>query len=269
MPSKAPAADLRLPLKEARRRFAACDICCVDLDQCVFPTFTQVALGSLIVGKTLITPRLWPRLGPLMAGGLYIIGARVRAMRGRRPSNEELMRNFSTVMSGVPLDVIESLARLLPSLSYPGWRDAMAIVSARMPTGLLSFSIQPIIDAYRETHGWRGRPIFDLASGTPIEIEGTPDGPVLIGCAKEQSELSAEAKLATLRSWMDACRATVPLVIGHGPDEATMADFARKCGGLSIGFRPFDDYTDRFDVTVDAMTWRPLTRLLRLLDSED
>ncbi len=264
---KQPSVRLRLSLDQTQRRFAACDLCCVDLDQCVFPTFTQIVLGTLAIGRSAATPRLWPKLPQLMAGGAYIAGARLQKLRGYRPTNDELMQRFSSVMHGMPLDVVESLARVLPRISFPGWRDAMALISARMPTGLLSFAIQPIIDAYRRTHCWRGRPIFDLASGTPVEVASGAHGPVLLGCYDENSDLSDEAKLRTLEQWMTDCGARVPLVIGHGPDEALMAGFARERGGLAIGFRPKPEWADRFDVIVDALTWRPVTRLLRLLES--
>jgi len=262
-----PSMTFRVSLREAQRRFAACDICCVDLDQCVFPVFTQTVLGMLAMGRAAVSPSLWPRLRQLLAGGSYIASTRLRQLGGHRPTNSELMRRFSAVMAGMPLDLIESLARLLPRMSFPGWRDSLAIVSARMPTGLLSFAIQPIIDAYRKTHGWRGKAIFDLASGTPIETAGTADGPVLLGCRDQAHELTGQAKLDTLQRWMADCAAGVPLVIGHGADEAPMADFARRRGGLSIGFRATPEWADHFDVTVDALTWRPVTRLLRLLQS--
>lgn len=188
-------------------------------------------------------------------------------MRGCRPTNDELMQRFSSVMTGMPVETIESLARLLPRISFPGWRDAMSQISSRMPTGMLSFSIQPIIDAYGRTHCWRGQPIFDLASGTPIDVAGGTDGPVLLGCHDEASELDGQAKLRTLREWMSDRGARVPLVIGHGADEAPMAEFARGRGGLSIGFRPKPDWVEHFDVVVDALTWRPVTRLVRMLET--
>jgi hypothetical protein len=258
--------SFQVPFNEAQQRFVACDICCVDLDQCLFPTFTQAALGALAMGRTTVTPRLWPKIGQLISGGSYIARARVRSLLGRRPSNEELMQRFSDVMTGMPVDLIESLARWLPRVSFPGWRDALARITKRMPTGMLSFSIQPIIDAYRRTHGWRGQPIFDLASGTPVEVTSSDRGPVLLGCCGDAADLSGWAKLRTLQRWMDEHHASVPLVIGHGPDEVPMAEFAREQGGLSIGFRPKREWADRFDIVVDALTWRPVTRLLRLLE---
>ena len=48
-------------------------------------------------------------------------------------------------------------------------------------------------------------------------------------------------------------------------DEVPMADFARRRGGLSIGFRPRNEWASHFDLQVAALTWRPVTRLLRLL----
>lgn len=263
------AVTFRVPFDEAQRRFATCNICCVDLDQCLFPTFTQVVLGAMAMGRTAVSPRLWPRLGQLVSGGSYIARARVHSLLGNRPSNDELMKRFSTVMAGMPVDLIESLAKLLPRISFPGWRDAMALIAKRMPTGMLSFSIQPIIDAYRKTNCWRGRQIFDLASGTPVEVAGGENGTVLLGCSSDQTNLDGRTKLDTLQRWMAERNASVPLVIGHGPDEAPMADFARQVGGLSIGFRPKRQWADHFDVIIDAVTWRPVTRLLRLLEPAD
>jgi len=261
-----PPVTFRVPLEEARQRFAACDICCVDLDQCLFPTFTQTVLGTLAVGRAVVTPNLWSRLPRLLGGGGFLVATRLRQLRGHRPTNSELMARFSEVMAGMPMDLIESLARLLPRISFPGWRDSLALISARMPTGLLSFAIQPIIDAYRRTYGWRGKPIFDLASGTPVDVTpGGRKGPVLLGCYNGTTDLSGEAKLRTLERWMAEWEASVPLIIGHGPDEVPMADLARRHGGLSIGFRPAPGWADRFDLVVEAMTWRPVTRLLRLL----
>jgi hypothetical protein len=260
-----PSVTFRLPLDEARQRYAACDICCVDLDQCVFPTFTQTVLGTLAVGRALVSPTLWPKLPRLLGGGYYLAATRLRQITGRPPTNNELMARFSAVMGGMPMDLIERLAKLLPRISFPGWRDSLALISARMPIGLLSFAIQPIIEAYRRTFGWRGKPIFDLASGTPVEVAGSATGPVLLGCYDDSTDLTGPAKLRTLMRWMEENEARVPLVIGHGPDEAPMADFARQRGGLSIGFRADSGWAEHFDLVVDALTWRPVTRLLRLL----
>jgi len=251
--------------REFAESLARCDICVVDLDQCLFPGFSHTRLGQLAFARCCVTPLHWRWLPTLIGGGLYIMRVRLRELSGRRAPTEQLMTAFDRCMRGLPLPLITSAARLLPRLAQPGWPETLGLIARRMPVCLLSWAIRPIVTAFAQSRDRRGQLIFTRAYGNPVTLAGEGNEARIERCWLPESLSRPEHKLQVLKQWMKDLGKHRPLVIGHGPDEVPMAALARKAGGLSIGTNPHPDLAGQFDIAIRQWTWRPLHRLLRTM----
>jgi hypothetical protein len=235
-----------------------CDVCLVDLDQCIYPIFTQTVLGALLLLRAL-SPSRWHCLPRLLSGAIYITRTRLGQIAGGRPSNYELMDAFCRVIRGFPSAWVETSAGIIPRLGPRSWRDALGRISGRMPVYLLSFAIEPIVSAFGREKDPSGRKIFAAAWGTPlISIRG-----VIEGCGCTLFSLSPATKLRKMERICAEGKFARPLVIGHGEDESLIAVRAREMGGGSIGIvRPRQPF-DSFDIALRGHAWRTISRSLR------
>jgi len=241
-----------------RKMVRRCDLCVVDLDQCIYPRFTQTTLGRYLLWKSL-RPRYWKYFSHLLIGAGYISRTRAAELLGRRAANHELMLAFSRVIRGIPLDLVEDLAARLPATGPQAWREALGMISIHMKVYLLTFSIEPVARAYGMARDGTGRPIFAGWRGTDLNTAGR----MVTGVAFPRYSLSAPAKLEALEDIMRDGGFENPLIIGHGPDEALLAVRSRELGGGSIGFiRPGDSVAD-FELRLPGDAWRYILAALK------
>jgi len=242
-------------IREMVRR---CEYCVVDLDQCIYPRFTQTTLGRLLLIRSL-NPRYWRFLPRLLAGAGYISWTRSAQLWGRHATNHELMTAFCQVITGFPLKLVEELSLRMPGMGPQTWREALCKISLQMDVYLLTFSIEPLARAYGMAQDKRGRRIFKGWRGTPLEDNGG-----VITCADfSPYTLSAPAKLETLENLMRDRGFNHPLIIGHGEDEAGMAVRARKLGGGSIGLIKPGDNVEDFELQLPGDAWRSIASALK------
>jgi len=235
-----------------------CDLCVVDLDQCIYPRFTQTTLGRYLLWKSL-KPRYWKFLPRLLSGAGYISRTRAVGLLGGRAANHELMAAFSRVIRGIPLKLVEDCAGRLPEKGPQVWREALGMISVRMKAYLLTFSIDPVARAYGMARDGFGRQIFAGWRGTGLNTAGG----LITGVDFSRYALSAPAKLEALEDIMRDGGFEHPLIIGHGPDEALLAVRSRELGGGSIGFlRPGDSVAD-FELLLPGDGWRSIAAALK------
>lgn len=240
-----------------REMAGRCDLCVVDLDQCIYPRFTQTTLGRLLLMRSL-WPRYWRFLPRLLSGASYISGTRAAGLLGRRADNLELMSAFSRVMRGIPLHLVEELSLRLPGMGPQAWREALGMISRKMKVYLLTFSIEPVARAYGMADDDQGRPIFTDWRGSALEA----DSGVITGVTFSSYSLSAPAKREVLEEIVEAGGFSRPLIIGHGEDEAALALRSREMGGGSIGFlRAGGDLKD-FELKLPGHAWEVIVRAL-------
>ncbi len=234
-----------------------CDVCVVDLDQCIYPRFAQTTLGRLLLLRSLRS-RHWRFLPRFCAGAGYIGYTRAGQLFGRHPTNYELMTAFCRVIRGIPLQLAEDCANRLPEIGPRTWRAALGKIADGMSVYLLTFSIDPVAGAYGRVQDHRGRPIFLGWRGTPLEV----DGGVITGAGFSDYSLSPAAKREALEEIMEEAGFHRPLIIGHGEDEAMMAVLARKAGGGSIGFLKPGGAIDDFDLRLPGDAWKLIAAAL-------
>lgn len=244
-----------------------CDVAVIDLDQCIYPRFTEARLGAGILGRGLAGKlglrkgeeerEISVRLGALLAGAAYLSFHRAGRLLGRRPRNEELLRAFGRVFSGFPVALLQEEARALPGKGPDTWKEALARLSRLMPLYLCTFSVEPIARAYGEVTV-SGRPIFSGWRGTSFLIR---EGRVA-GVEFQPGDLGPESKRRRLDALLRKGGFCRPLIIGHGRDEALMAKRARELGGGSLALRRWGSETEAFDLVLGRGAWRRLAAAL-------
>ncbi len=241
-------------LREAMER---CDLCVVDLDQCIYPRFTQITLGGLLLAAALL-PARWRYLPRLLQGAAYIGKTRMRGLVfGKKVSNRDLMAAFLEAIRGWPRELLERYSLLIPGTGPRRWREALSLLAVRMPVYLFTFSIEPIASAYGRATDKRGRPIFQGWRGSPLSCR---EGRVVeISCPPDS--FSGETKRRWLEELLTAGGYHRPLIIGHGPDEALMARRAREMGGSSIG-RKGAESAEEFDFVLPGYSWKSISHAL-------
>jgi len=242
-----------------------CDVAVVDLDQCIYPRFTQSRLGATLLAQAIHyrlnfspTPeqlelaRCLPRL---LKGAAYIITHRIGQLAGRHVDNLTLMRTFGRIISGVPIKELEKAACLLPKKGPEGWKPALAPLARRMPVYLLTFSIDPVareyglfqLDSARIFSGWFGTPLL-MGKGK------------IVGVQAEAGNFLPAEKLRRLKGLLTEYGYSRPLIIGHGHDEAAMVRMARRLGGSSIAIHRLGSNAREYDMVLGHGAWRSITR---------
>ncbi|MFH1038143.1 MAG: hypothetical protein V1789_05680 [PVC group bacterium] len=241
------------PGDRIRQVVSRCDVCIVDLDQCVYPRFTQTALGRLLLYRSLFPGNrdLFPQL---LAGAFFITRIRTGQIFGRHPSNYMLMAAFDRVIRGMPMELVEECSSRLPMTGPQDWRIALRAISTMMDVHLLTFSIDPVAGAYGGTRDFTGRTIFRGWRGTPLTVNGGIIDKVIFS----PRSLSPEAKLEAMEEIMTAGGFQRPLIIGHGQDESPMAGRARGLGGGSLGFSKAGGTVEEFDLILPGDAWKTI-----------
>ena len=244
--------------KKIREMVGRCDMCAVDLDQCIYPRFTQTTLGALLLLRSLKGKyrKYFPQL---LSGAIYISWTRSLQVVGRRPGNYSLMSAFCRVVSGLPLKLVEERARCLPDMGPQSWRVALAELSSRLSVYLLTFSIEPVARAYGEARNVPGERIFRDWRGTSLILEKGK----IKGCDITPDALGPEAKLRALEEILRTGDFQRPLIIGHGEDEMLMARRAREMGGSSIGLARGRKEVKDFELVLHGNAWRKIAAALR------
>jgi hypothetical protein len=263
----APGIESRFGRAELQQRLAAVDLVATDIDECLFPGFSQAVLGQMILYRLLTRPhtlgdlRLVPQL---VSGGAYVRGVRLRRRLGWSiPENTRLMRRYEQSMAGIPEAYFRAGARTIPDRSFAGARRSLALLGRRAAVGLISFGIHLIAEEYmRQLNAAAEQPYVLFAEANPIAFDPGPDGRPAFTGYRCTPRTQPRHKREALEQRMAEHGARYPLILGHGPDEIEMVALARKRGGLSIAFRPIPIADPHFDVVVRAPDWRPLARLL-------
>lgn len=255
----------RFSLSELRERLVRSDIVAVDLDECVYPGFSQSDLGFLIFYAIATKPLASSDLGflpQMLAGGAYIRKVALLRRFGRGPSNRELMQRYQQSMRGIPEAYFISQARKIPARSFTDAIETLRFLGRRAPLGLISLGIDVIANEYIRQLNGDGDPRVRFADSNRIVFAADAKGRRAFERYQEPLLIGREDKLRLLEARMAQLGASCPLIIGNGKDESAMAALARHRGGLSIGIRPLRSDAGDFDVWVTNRSWQPLRTLL-------
>jgi phosphoserine phosphatase len=257
------------PLAELRAAYRRTDLVAVDLDECLFPGFSQKELGLRLMRRLLRRP-LRPgdrRFLPQLAWGAFRLGVSQAKMRfGWKTPIRRLIRRYEQAMRGIPETYFTEAARTIPGDSCALAAETVAELAAQAPTGIITLGIDIVARAYLEEFRTDAGPSLRFFGANTILFGPGPAGtrvferydPSALMLAGEDKRLALERRMAEFG-------AAVPTTIGHSEQDVPLARLSRERGGLAIGFNPTPALEDAFDVVVRGRDWEPLYALLAIL----
>ena len=257
------------PVAELRAAFARTGLFALDLDECIFPGFSQAALGARVFRSLLREPaRAGDRrfLPKLLFGGLYFAFTEAKRFLGAPTAPRRLFAWYEWVMRGIPEAYFRQAARRLPRRSYPLASETIGLLASHAPTGLVTLGLDVVAQAYLEQFGTAERPGLTFFESNVLLFR--PDGRGESCCAgydRERLMADGAAKRRALERRLATHGATVATVVGHNDEDVPMARLARETGGLAIGFHPPQRLWDAFDAVVADRSWELMYALVAIL----
>jgi hypothetical protein len=263
----------RYPGEELRARLLEIDLVASDIDECLFPGFSQSYLGHQIFYDIMTRPETITDLRfvpQLVHGGAFIRKVKLLRRVGRPPENAVLMRRYEHSMWLVPQAYFLKGAQRIPGRSFRGVAETLALLGRRAPVGLISFGIQLIADEYmRQLNDAAARPFVVFAEANPVVFEPGSDGRPAFKGYDPAPRTEPRHKREILEQRLQLHQASRPLILGNGRDECEMAVLAAERAGLSVGFQPEPRDAQCFDVVLRTRDWLPLVGLLRQVLGQD
>jgi len=258
------------PVAELRAAFARTGLFALDLDECVFPGFSQAALGTRVLRHVLREPaRAGDRrfLPKLLFGGLYFAFTEARRFLGAPTPARRLFAWYDRVMRGIPEPYFRAAAQRLPRRSYPLAAETIELLAGHAPTGLVTLGLDVVAQAYLEQLRSAERPSLTFFDSNVMLFR--PDARGESCCAgydHERLMADGAAKRRALERRLATHGAAVASVVGHGDADVPMARLARETGGLAIGFCPPQRLWDAFDAVVADRSWELMYALVAILE---
>ncbi len=259
--SRTPEIETSLPPEEITARLQRVDVAILDVDECLFPGYTQIELGHLIYRDLLRKSAGNPAYLSLflrftMRGLLLYLLKHLPGKHEQR--NLMLHRHYIRTLRGIPRRlVLEQLPRVwrrLPS-TVP---TCLGFIGERVPVGIISLGWDIILQGLPDQLQRKGCPLsfrFTCANTTRWEggrfVDLAP--PVRVGPADKLSMFELENRTHGFKC---------PLVIGHNSDERQLCELARRQGGLSVGLGPRPSDRPFFDIRLATPDWAQLERFL-------
>lgn len=248
-----------LPKEKVLERLRDVDIVCTDLDECLFPFFTQVLVAGEILIESFFKRNKWKYIPQLLGGALFILFLLAISLGNIRIfSNHFLMKRFSRAMRGIPLALIKKHSRYIHTFFYTESLHFLQLCAEKqIPISILSLSIQPILEELKDNIGF----ISDVIGNT---ICADPTGSLFADYQKPLMQNGQDK----LQAFFESTKNTAfhcPLIIGHSEDEIPLVQYCRSVGGLSIGINPKKHLRGEFDIVLQSVNWTPLCTLMREL----
>ena len=262
--SKYSAITLNRSYEEIKKRLQNADIIVTDLDECLFPFYTQVLVAGEILVESIFNRKLFKYVPRLLSSCCYIFILYAISFGNIKVfSKEYLMKCFAFAMKGIPFSLIEKHSQYIHTFFYEGALTALNVLSRceKVPVCIISLSIFNILDVLKKNNS-----IFTAVYGNTIlpDSKGT-----FFSHYAEPLMSDNNDKEKAFHVLCENYSAKHPIVIGHSPDEINMVNFAAENNGVSIGINPSKDVRDAFDIVLDAQTWNPLVVFLNDLLSEE
>ena len=260
--------EAQLPLDALRSAFGRTDIFALDLDQCIFPGYTQTELGARLAWRLLRRPdrsadrRFLPQLG---LGGVLFGVKEGRLLFGIDTPMRRLVAWYERVMRGVPEPYVLAAAQAVPPASFAYAADTVALLATHAPTGIVSLGLDVVLRAYLDQFRTADGPSLSYFDSNVVVFHGAAPQRTFHGYDADVFLEHGGDKRRALECRMERCGAHTPTTIGHSDDDLPLAALARERGGLAIGFNPPARLCPAFDVVVRGHDWEPMYALVAML----
>ena len=233
-----------LEQKELRKRLRMVDLVLVDLDDCMYPGTTNLALlGNLFF--ILFRSREYKFFFRLISSLPILFWMKCLQLLGLGIDNPKLSLLFCKMINTTPFSYLQAAVQPIPSNSFPGTEETLNIFSQGAKIGLISLGLDIVLEEYKQQLG-DGKPLIDFYNGTQVS----------------RIKLIDKGEIAKRR--IKEFNSKMPLVIGHNRDDLGMMKVAKKEGGLVLGFNPSTKVSSQCDIVVKAKDWQPLAKYLQI-----
>ncbi len=242
------------------------DLVVSDLDHCIFPGYSQAYLSALTGLLILIKPkkrRDRAHIPRLMRGALFMSRYKIRQLCGLRVPTDHMIASYEKTMRGIPAYYFRTISRALPRKSYPGAKELLCFFARQAPVGIISLGIEPVCTAYRALFRGKNGPCISFFDANRLVFSENSGRPVFRSFFAEKLMTNGEHKRTALLRRIRQYRSQCPLIIGNSEDDVLMAEHARQCGGLGIGWNPDKKIETGFDLIVRGRSWYPLLKRLQ------
>ena len=230
----------REALKEKLKKV---DLVLVDMDDCIYPGTTNLALLRNLF-LILLHRGEYNALFKIMSYLPILLGMKCLQLLDWGIDNRRLTLFFSRMNGNVPLFYLQTAVQPIPSHSFPGTKETLTILSGKSKIGLISLSLEIILEEYKRQFRAGGISLIDFYDG--MQANG--------------SELIDKGEKA--RERIQEFRAEMPLVIGHNRDDLGMISMVKEKSGIVLGFNPSREVARQCDIIVNAKNWQPLVDYL-------
>src|SRR3989339_1096429 len=224
-------------LQSLKGRFSKTDLVVIDLDECLFPGFSQTILGVLIFVNICFFPYKindWKYIPQLVKGGFFITFTKIKSWFNYNTGNRDLLDKYEMVMKGIPRVYFDSMVKYIPRLSYPFSAGAIRELAKKAPVGLVSFGLNIILEEYVKEFKKGGTPLISFYDSNIIYFKDSG----FAGYQRSQLKTNKFDKKAVLERILSEFNARHPMVIGHNEDDLEMVKYAQENGGIGIGYNP-------------------------------
>lgn len=247
------------PAEVIKHSLNTVDFVCTDLDECLFPFFTQVLVSGQILFESFFK-RFQRGYIPQLIGGIVTVCWLLLITGGniKRVGNVRLMKYYERAMQGIPRDLIEKHSLYIHSFFYDHALTFLHYFAEQhIPIAVVSLSIQPILDVLHKNLGFSNGCVGNGVVFDEFDRFSQYVKPLKIG---------GSDKLVAFDTLVEMYNVKCPLVIGHSKEELPMVEKARAMGGVSIGINPKKDLRKAFDLVLYATNWLPLINFLNESD---
>lgn len=249
--------ELRIFLKEL-------DLVVVDLDECISPRITKVAMYKNICLFLAGSRQLkdWVLLGRLLGGAVIMVLMRWAQKLGVGITNRQLMSCFVKAIRFAPTSYWQRAVESIPGKSYAGVRDTLETLSKKARVGIISQGLDVVLNEYvrqfnsqgkRVINFWEGNILSDLINNR--DTSGTGKNFILNSYGKE----------APTRKRIAQFKAKRIIVIGHNSDDLAMIKVVKEHKGIVVGFNPTKEIRKLCDLVIIGKNWLGLKQVIQEL----
>ena len=231
------------------------DLCILDFDHCLYPGISKVAVALKITRQIAFSPKDpgdRKFLPGLLAAGSALLILRIWQKGTGKITDGDLVRHYLAWLGSIPPEYFHVVAQeVAGDLSVDVLRT-VAEISNRMPVGIISLALEPVIEAVEvrlfETYG------CSFAFKHCNQIWGD------IEAQAAKRVLDGKDKLKYMEVEVQRLGSRRPFVVGNDLTDSLMAQRARDMGGYALGINPAEKAREWFSESIDCLAWDKVSK---------
>lgn len=247
--------------EELKNLFKELDLVMVDLDGCIFPGITNIAIYKNICLLLIRSRKLrnYALLSRLLIGGSILCLMKIIQILHLGITNRHLILCFASIIRRVPVPYLQQAAESIPYKSYAAARETLKILSKKARLGIISQALDIVLNEYVKQFNNGKENVIDFWDGNTL--------PDLFGFRKRVNTttfiFNKSDKEAPARKRITQFNPRKIMVIGHNTDDLGMIKSAMEQNGIIIGFNPTSQIKKICDIVIREKNWVGFKKLIQ------